>query len=207
MKIVVQNLQKRSGLAGKLVDQYEPDLFLAQEINLPSEKSTYHFDKASYTSSLGFGTAVYARDSSKLSNVRRVKSPHAEFGGSIHKKTTIVDYDGIQCVSFHGFNGTPFRSIDKLLDHVRAVLKVVQPGAPAIFAGDFNTWTSDYVEAVQKELETAGFVLVYSWKYPGKDFMLDHAFLRGMTLLSATCFASESDHDGALLQVELSSSE
>ena len=37
MKVLIQNLQKQSGLATDLIQQYEPDVMLAQEINISSE--------------------------------------------------------------------------------------------------------------------------------------------------------------------------
>jgi hypothetical protein len=41
MKLLVQNLQKRSGLASDLTSQYEPDIVLAQEISWDSENDDF----------------------------------------------------------------------------------------------------------------------------------------------------------------------
>jgi len=217
MKIVVQNLQKRSGLASRLIEENDPDIFLAQEINLLSEKEEYEFDKACYTTDIwyGFGyyrhgTAMYARKNSDgespISNVRRVECPHSEFAWMVTKKTTIADINiggVVQYVTFHGFNNMPFRNVQKLVDHVRAVIEVLRPTGPAMFAGDFNTWDQVYLDAVKAELEPHGFLLVYSWEYPTRDFPLDHVFVRGLVIRTAASFASESDHLGAILEIDV----
>ncbi|CAB1109159.1 unnamed protein product [Ectocarpus sp. CCAP 1310/34] len=38
VKVVVQNLEKKAGLATRLVEQYQPDILLAQELNRCSEE-------------------------------------------------------------------------------------------------------------------------------------------------------------------------
>eukprot|EP00903_Cladosiphon_okamuranus_P009945 g9438.t1 len=78
MKILVQNLQKKAGLATTLVEQYDPDIMLAQEFGSASES----IETVNNTSRLGYGTAIYSRTAT-LTNIRRVTSPHAEFGGEV----------------------------------------------------------------------------------------------------------------------------
>lgn len=204
MIIVIQNLQKIAGLASILLEEYEPDILLAQEINLRSEESKEPYNIAHNTSKIGgYGTAIFGRK--ELSDVRLVDSPHKECGGFVVKKTTVATYDSIiQLVSFHGYNGQPFKSISKLIDHVRAVLAVVNKDGAAIFAGDFNTWTPLHVEAVHKELEDAGFEKAFSWPYPGRVTPLDHAFIRGLRLKVANHFGNASDHRGAVLELAVS---
>lgn len=197
MKVLVQNLQKRDGLATELFEEHDPDLMLAQEINLHSE--TYSFP-ASNVSSMGYGTAIGSKF--QVTNIKLVRSPYAEFGGIIYKKTTVASIKSIQFVSFHGYNGQPFKSIDKLIAHVEAVLAVLSPG-PALFAGDFNSWSQEHLDAVKAKLESAGFHLAYSWPYPGRDQPLDHAFLRGLELTRSENYACASDHRGAILELEL----
>ena len=198
LTIIVQNLQKKAELATRLVERDAPDILLAQELSLHSEATNLF--RAHYTSQMGYGTAIHCRG--KITNVRRVKSPVAEFGGFIYKKTTVADCDGVQCVSFHGYNGTPFRrNISSLVSHVQAVLDVLGSG-PAIFAGDFNSWTTDHLNAVSELLYSVGFHRAFSWPYPGGDRELDHAFLRGMKLLQGSTFETEADHLGAKLIVE-----
>ncbi|KAL9184793.1 hypothetical protein ACHAXT_012763 [Thalassiosira profunda] len=183
MKVLVQNLQKRAGLATELSDKYNPDVFLAQEINLNSE--TYPFP-ANNVSSMSFGTAIGGKF--ELSDIKKVTSPWKEFGGFICKKTTIGTANSVQFVSFHGYNGTPFKSKDKLVAHVAAVLAVLSPG-PALFAGDFNTWTPEHLSAVECAMKEAGFELAYSWPYPGLDHPLDHVFARGVTVSACEDYA------------------
>ena len=199
-KVLVQNLQKIKGLGTELINEHNPDVMLAQEINLNSESdSDFH---AHNTSSLGFGTAIWSK--SPITNIQLVESPYAEFGGFIHKKTTIACTKGITFISFHGYNGVPFRRIDKLVAHVQAILSsITTDDGPAVFAGDFNSWTQSHLDAVKHVLEGAGFHLQYSWPYPGRTFPLDHAFVRGVTMVKSTYFSCASDHNGALLELEL----
>jgi endonuclease/exonuclease/phosphatase (EEP) superfamily protein YafD len=195
MKLVVQNLQKRPHSATDLVQEYEPDVLLVQEFSLTSEDQ--HIFPAHFTSKRGYGTAIYGN----VLNVRHVESPHAEVGGFIHKKTTIAEYMGVEFVSFHGYNGQPMKNISKLVDHVDAVLTVVSTSGPAVFAGDFNTWTQAHLDGVKEQLEKANFHLARSWPYPGRDFPLDHVFVREMRVEAFSTFSSKSDHNGALLEL------
>jgi endonuclease/exonuclease/phosphatase (EEP) superfamily protein YafD len=208
MKIVVQNLQKRANLGGDLIVQYDPDVLLAQEINIRTEEES-QFGLANYLSKMGFGTAIYGKNS-QVTHVRHVKSPHAEIGGFVYKKTTVAtcccQNEGqtmfkIECVSFHGYNGQPRKVSSYLVDHVRAVLDVLDPVGPAVFAGDFNTWTQQYLDAVSSELQQAGFRLAHSWKYPGKSMSLDHVFVRELNIQNFSVFSNASDHDGTVFEI------
>ncbi|CAM9464740.1 unnamed protein product [Ectocarpus fasciculatus] len=198
MKVVVQNLEKKAGLATRLVEQYQPDILLAQELNRSSEQ----IDTVSNLSRLGFGTGIYSR-AAAITNVRRVTSPHAEIGGFVFKKTLVADCAGVQFVSFHGYNGQPMRRIGKLVDHVNAVMSVLDVDRPCLFAGDFNTWSQAHIDATTSVLRDAGFVLGCSWPYPGRDLPLDHAFVRGVQLESSFSYGCESDHNGAVLEIGL----
>ena len=151
-KVVVQNLEKQRGLATKLVRELAPDVLLAQEISLDTEEDALF--PAHHVSPSGYGTAVYGRGD--VRDIRAVVSPHAETGGFIYKKTTVALVDGVQYVSFHGYNGQPSKPIDKLVAHVDAVLEALRPG-PTLFAGDFNTWTTAHRDAVAARLAEAGF--------------------------------------------------
>lgn len=196
MKVVVQNLAKTAGLATTLVELHQPDVLLAQEFNLSSES----IDTVNNTSRLGYGTAIYSR-AAEVTNVRKVASPNAEFGGFIFKKTTVADCMGVQFVSFHGYNGQPLRNLHKLVDHVNAVLSVLDVDRPCLFAGDFNTWSQAHIDGVNEVLGAAGFDLAYSWPYPGRDLPLDHAFLRGVRHESSFSYTCDSDHRGAVLEI------
>lgn len=248
MKILIQNLQKQSGLAMEMMQTYQPDVMLLQEINIRSENAGKNVTETHNTSRLGYGTAIYAYNNGganehqhhpyKISLVdsHRVDAPFPEFGGFIHKKTTIAtalfkaaEYDNnnndndngadgtsirVELVSFHGYNGQPFKSVPKLVAHVDAVLSVLRPEGPAVFAGDFNTWTTTttdgHLAAVKQRMEHHGFHLAYSWPYPHKgrknssendELKLDHVFLRNVQLDDSLCFSSISDHLGALIDV------
>lgn len=236
MRVLVQNLQKQSGLATEMMQKYQPDVMLLQEINLRSE-SGKTLAQAHNTSRLGYGTAIYIcsnytkhneypTDSTALiTETHKVESPYAEFGGFIHKKTTVTTLvisntsstvQTLQLVSFHGYNGQPFKSVPKLMAHIDAVLSVLHPDGPVVFAGDFNTWPDgDHLAAVRTRLEGVGFHLAFSWPYPphqkekhdddGEVQHLDHAFLRGNVRLDdSSFFSSKSDHLGALLDITIS---
>ncbi len=82
----------------------------------------------------------------------------------------------------------------------RAYIDQSNPGA-AIFAGDFNTWTQDHLDAVCMCLKPKGFHLAFSWPYPGRDFPLDHVFIRGLNVLHSSHFSCDADHNGALLEL------
>lgn len=204
VRIVVHNLQKQPHLGSDLIAEHKPDFFLAQEINLFSERGQFS-EEASFTNRFGYGTAIYSSDKvgSPLSHFHRVESPHAEVGGFIRKKTIIattrMGESVVQLVSFHGYNGQPFKRVSYLVDHVQAVLDRIEEDC-VIFAGDFNTWTQAHLDAIKVPLEIAGFKHTISWPYPGREFPLDHVFLKGsIELEDSTIFASKSDHQGALL--------
>lgn len=198
--VLIQNLQKRGGLATELLEKYDPDVMLLQEINLRAETQSDFFT-ANNVSKMGFGTAIGSKF--EISNIRHAQSPYAETGGIIHKKTTIASIQSIEFVSFHGYNGQPFKNKEKLVAHVEAVLTELPRDQPAIFAGDFNTWSQEHLDAVTSKLGSVGFHLVYSWPYPGRDHPLDHAFLRDVELISSENYACSSDHKGAILELDL----
>jgi len=200
-RVVIQNLQKQTQLASDLVAQYQPDILLAQEVNLSSESESFTEQAVAFTSRNGFGTAVYSADQNRLSSIHRVESPHSETGGFIRKKTIIattqIGDHPVQFVSFHGYNGQPFKKVSFLVDHVRAVLEVIHEDN-AVFAGDFNTWSQSHLNAIRVPLEEAGFRHALSWEYP------DHLFLKGsLTVTESNIFPSKSDHLGSLLTLSI----
>ena len=204
MKVVVQNLQKRSKLASELVEQYQPDVLLAQEINWKSEPDDFKSLSAHYTSRQGYGTAIYS--SSSITNVRKIESPHAEIGGCIQKKTTIGTVNNtIDFVSFHGYNGQPLKNVAYLCDHVRAVIEALDPtNVPsAVFAGDFNTWSQEHIDAIEGLLFQEGFSHACSWNYPGRALPLDHVYVRNVSVNHFEVYKNQSDHQGAVLDISV----
>ena len=120
------------------------------------------------------------------------------------QKDNISNYgEGVQYVSFHGYNGQPFKSVQKLVAHIDAVLSAMTLTSPAVFAGDFNTWSEEHLNAVKMRLQDAGFSLAYSWPYPGREFPLDHAFVRSFRLQGSSYFICASDHQGAILELDV----
>lgn len=198
MKVIIQNLQKKKGLGSKLVSQHEPDVFLAQEINLSSETAFNTTNSANNTSSMGYGTLIYGKE--KLSNIKRIDSPYYETGTFIKKKTTIATISGIQFVSFHGYNGQPFKNVAKLVAHVKAVLEKLDSYLPVVFAGDFNTWSQNHVDKVIEAMSSCGLIHAGSWPYPGRDLPLDHVFVRDVIISKQNVYENESDHMGIILE-------
>ena len=195
MKLLIQNLQKIEGLATELSQEHKPEVMILQEINLSSENHSF---PARNTSKLGYGTAIGSKYG--VNDIKLIQSPYAELGGIIHKKTTIATVESIQFVSFHGYNGQPFKNKEKLASHVQAVLAQIEPG-PAVFGGDFNTWSESHLDAVVTEMDRKGFHLAYSWPYPGRDIPLDHVFLRGVRITNSVNYSCASDHRGAILEL------
>jgi len=109
----------------------------------------------------------------------------------------------IELVSFHGYGssggGSPFKSVAGLVEHVAAVLKTLDPNAPAIFAGDFGTRSESHQAAVAETLEWAGFRRALSWPRASKhgaaskSTVMDHAFVRGVRVVDVGVFLSASD--------------
>ena len=113
MRIVVQNLQKRKHLGSDLWKEYKPDIFLAQEIALRSEDAALFADAHFVSGALKCGTAIQCRHAAARA-VRRVKAPVAEFGAFVRKKTTVANYDGIEVITFHGYNGKILRFVREI---------------------------------------------------------------------------------------------
>jgi len=185
VRAIVHNLQKKPEVFLELLSGHCPDIVLAQEVTdgLPLD--------AANVSSLGYGTGIYS--TTDVTNIKRINSPHAEFIPTMRKKTTIGTSHGVEWVSFHGYNGTPFRSAKKLTAHVRAALQALGSG-PCVFAGDFNTWSQTHFESVKFEMIKHGFTGHYSAPYKDRPLALDHVFVRGLWIESAYYYETASDH-------------
>ena len=73
MKLLIQNLHKEKHLVCDLIQQHsEPDIMLVQEVNIKSEDKNVingcGYDCASFTSRMGYGTAIYALKDKKGSS-------------------------------------------------------------------------------------------------------------------------------------------
>ena len=219
IKIVVQNIDEQRGLASQLIQELDPDILLVQDINLHSEEEDFLNNHIAEEESkiLGGGNAIiYTKEPSSLTDIQRITSPHPEFGGFVNSKTIVATVSvpkisKIRVVSFHGNNGQPMmsnKSISKLCNHVQAVLEQSElmgdyEDYPAIFAGEFNTWTMKHMEAVTTLMQQAGFEHAFSWPNKGREFPLDHVFLRNLQLTSAKIYKNQSDHEGAILELEI----
>lgn len=200
MRILIQNLQKRKNLATELFEKYNPEIMLVQEVNLTSESIQFN---AKTVSRMGYGTAIRSRNQ-EVSHVMHVQAPFAEIGGFFYKKTTLASIGPIQFVSFHGYNGQPFKIKENLVAHIQTVLDKVKPSGPVLFAGDFNTWSQEHLDDVTEVMEAHGFQHTYYWPYDRRSVPLDHVFTRGLTLKKADNFVCASDHRGSILDIELS---
>lgn len=151
---------------------------------------------------LSVGTAISS--SYGLDRKDVVLSPHADlraqfWKGRVRKATAIAQTSGITFVSFHGYNGWPRHDVKKLMDHVRKVLGVVVIG-PVVFAGDFNTFTTDHHRALVKLMNDYGYSCDISVPYDKKK-TLDLVFTRGCTARMVAVGHHESDHPYMLMDV------
>jgi endonuclease/exonuclease/phosphatase (EEP) superfamily protein YafD len=107
-------------------------------------------------------------------------SPHAEFMIGVQKTSCAVKIDGIWFISVHGYNGFPFKNVEKLQDHIDSILKSLDDlTSPVVFAGDFNTWKDVHLDSVLKTCRKYGLIHNFKVKYDEKK-ILDHCFSRGV---------------------------
>lgn len=210
MKIYVQNLQKQN-LVPTILEEHKPDVALFSEwVETPeaiygeaSHKYFVDVAKSFKKKDRSIGTAIYSKDPEAIEQT--VLSPHADFRaqfwkGTIKKATAIATLaNGLTVVSFHGYNGWPRHNVQKLIDHVRAVLDVI-PTGPCVFAGDFNTFTNEHHSAVFNVMFEAGFSLRTSAPYDKKK-VLDLVYARGCTTQLLKIGRNESDHPFLVFEV------
>jgi hypothetical protein len=207
MKILSWNLHKQEALISWAALMQNFDVGLFQEVDFASNE-THGYWIAKGESFDNEGTAIVAK--LPLSGVNFVKSPWPDYRakfwkGKVYKVATIARVDGIEFVSFHGYNGTlQGKDPEKLRDHVERVLIALDREVPAVFSGDFNTWGPAHLKAVASTMHDNGFELAMSAPYDSKK-TLDLAFVRGCSVGITKFYKipGKSDHPFMVFDVKV----
>jgi len=205
-RVVCWNLEKRD-LVPYALNTFGADIGLFQEYNasfaMPGIEEYSRVEALSFDT---YGTSVFYRNSRFPRLVERiaVNSPHGDFRprfwrGLVYKTSAIAVFDSLIVVSFHGYNGTlQGRRPRKLADHVEAVLNALGPyltdrRRPVVFAGDFNTFTTEHHDAVEAVLVNHGFRKAIEVRYD-RFKTLDLVFTRDCDANRVASDWHESDH-------------
>ena len=107
--------------------------------------------------------------------------------------------------NIHGINFVRAYKLRKMLNQAAAILK--KHKGPAIFAGDFNTWTETKIKNMNTILMELGFKAVKFSKDIRKSFRgnpLDHAWVKGLKILSSEVPDSTgSDHKPMVMKLSI----
>lgn len=163
----------------------------------------------------GVATGSRARPVAVLS----VPSPDPEQGVSWRKSSLITVYrlsgtpQRLMVANTHGLNlaGKAFFSQRRFDAQIKEVADILAThSGPLIWIGDFNTHDRAKTKALTKQTERLGLARVpvedskWLMRSPITRLELDHAYLRGLKVLSAHSEKTEgSDHAPILLEVEL----
>jgi endonuclease/exonuclease/phosphatase (EEP) superfamily protein YafD len=224
IRVLVWNMQKSAGedWATDFLSMTDRcDLAILQEFLLTthSEKT---YDKTRQTR-WDFATAFIEKESGaaagvatgSIANPSKVefrRAPVNEPFTQTPKMTLITRYPlantpngrhELLVANIHAINfrseGSFSRQLNDLMDSLRE-----HPG-PVIFAGDFNTWSDDRMDELEKITARAGLSRV-EFAEGRKGFMgnvLDHAFVRGLRILSSTVRTDVESSDHRALEMEL----
>ena len=93
-------------------------------------------------------------------------------------------------------------------EQLRTLMQLVsQHQGPLVLSGDFNSWNGYRAQIIRKVINEFGLEEVFFEQDHRLRFLgnpLDHIFVRGLNVLSATTEPTESsDHAPLLLEVEL----
>lgn len=110
-------------------------------------------------------------------------------------------------ISVHAINFTPPWTFKR---HIQiASDEIARHKGPILYAGDFNTWSEGRLDYLFKSVKKMGLTVV-QFKDADKrvtfsDNPLDHAFVRGLKVISARVVAESkgSDHRPLLMELEL----
>lgn len=109
-------------------------------------------------------------------------------------------------INLHGINFTlTEKPLKKQIAPYLALVK--KHKGPIIFSGDFNTWSKVRLESVKQSLITSGFseaLFDEDKRLTIFGLPLDHIFFRGLKVIKAQSFATESsDHSPQLVTFDL----
>lgn len=126
----------------------------------------------------------------------------AKYAIEKHQKELLV-------ISVHGINFTSFGAFKRQMIQARDYIK--KHDGPVLFAGDFNTWTNERTEFLERLVWRLGLKAV-EFKNGNRRMVgrftnnyLDHSFIRGLSVKNAEVLpdASGSDHKPLVLEVSV----
>jgi len=185
------------------------DLILTQEALL-SSRSIRLFEEAGFAMThaasyervdgLRDGVMTISRAPSLNSSVRRIICKYPEPIFNTPKVALIQKFplDGGSELLLVNIHATLVRSISGAIEEINHILSFLPEHAgPIVFAGDFNTFTRRYLEAIEKKLESVGLqrVPIHGDPRP-RSQALDQIFTRGFEIKKASVEVSylNSDH-------------
>jgi len=202
MRIICWNLEKRSELTHWAFDHKHPNIALFQEwvgktengaqddgvFRIEMGKQGIELDlgiAASFCKGSGVAGTCIMTTGIHIKKFTSVRAPKADYRlqfwkGMAHKATAIaLLVSGLTVVSFHGYNGTfQGRKVEDLMGHIDVVMGSLQnTDGPVVWAGDFNTFTAEHLQAVDDYMTAAGFCCDLRVPYDSKK-TLDLVFTR-----------------------------
>lgn len=131
----------------------------------------------------------------------RVREPIVNTPKMISKEIFDICGTSLLVINIHAIN---FVSTSKYIMQIESLREVLSDHhGPIFFAGDFNTWNKNRKNYLDQFTQSFGLREV-RFERNEKYLMLDHAFTRGMEILSAHQSASSgSDHDPIRIDVRL----
>lgn len=217
----------------RLVSDHSPDILLIQEgISATCDLFGPSFHQCLFApswkkTSPDIYTGVKVLSRFHLENPVHVPSPSLE-GFVFTPKATIIatlelpDGGKLMLINIHMLNFVPLRHLESYLEAIYE--HAADHVGPMIVGGDFNTWNSERLWAVQQFAAKTGTVEAFAydenvaggrppaWLFFLKPFMqldldspLDRWFYRGIEVVSCRYLAgfNSSDHAPVLLQVRL----
>jgi len=183
-------------LAASILAAQKPDVALFQEFWLsenPTLAAPYSMFLAQSFDKRGSPTGTTIHSVLPIERTMVVLSPHEEILIGVKKATAIGTVDGVQFASMHGYNGWPRKDVEYLIDHVGAVLSAMNSQGPAVFAGDFNSWTPEHISEVKRVCHEFGFEFFNSVPYDSKK-TFDMVFIRDLKCSDFKTGRGLSDH-------------
>lgn len=116
-------------------------------------------------------------------------------------------------ISIHGINITSYGAFTRHMDQIKD--EILAHNGPVIYAGDFNTRTSNRTTYMQRQMDSIGMKEVkfingeHRMKWPVlQNTYLDHAYVRGLDVKHAEVLKNSqgSDHKPMVMSLKLSAS-
>lgn len=185
---------------------HETDLILIQEAMHQAELQnrfelnlnfSFSFNK-SFCNSKNEATGVMNASRYLLQNNLNLVSPVNEPLTSTPKvsgysKIIVPEIGPIHIINTHGLNFNLGSDFKKQIDHLTNY--IMKLSGPIIWAGDFNTWSSDRMSYLNKSAQKLGLTHLKPLK-DSRNLKLDHVYARGLQALSTEILDTynSSDH-------------